>query len=205
MSHEETVYIIDDDPAMRDSLEFLLESAGFTVRLFDSATLFLATLQDLRQGCVVSDIRMPGMTGMDLLRTMKANGSTMSVIIMTGHGDIPLAVEAIKLGAADFFEKPFEDERLIGAIRTAIRKNENGVKSDAAAADVVSRIASLSQRERQVMNGLVAGMSNKLMAREYDISPRTIEVYRANVMTKMQAHSLSELVRFALRAGILDN
>jgi two-component system response regulator FixJ len=124
---------------------------------------------------------------------------------MTGHGDVPLAVEAMKLGAVDFLEKPFEDDRLIGMIETALRRAEAGAQSDAVTADIAARIATLSPRERQVMDGLVAGLSNKLIAREYDISPRTIEVYRANVMTKMEAGSLSELVRLAMRAGFLKD
>jgi two-component system response regulator FixJ len=147
---------------------------------------------------------MPGIDGMDLLRRLKANASSLPVIIMTGHGDIPLAVEAIKLGAIDFVEKPFEDERLIGMIEAAIQSADHA-KGDAVSAEIASRIASLSKRERQVMDGLVAGLSNKLIAREHNISPRTIEVYRANVMTKMQAHNLSELIRLALRAGILND
>jgi two-component system response regulator FixJ len=124
---------------------------------------------------------------------------------MTGHGDIPLAVEAIKLGALDFVEKPFEDDRLIGTIEAALQQSQDHLKNDAISIDIASRVASLSQRERQVMDGLVAGLSNKMIAREHNISPRTIEVYRANVMTKMQAHSLSELIRLALRAGILND
>jgi two-component system response regulator FixJ len=124
---------------------------------------------------------------------------------MTGHGDVPLAVEAMKLGAADFLEKPFEDERLIGMIDAALRKSEPDLKSDALTTEIQSRMATLSPRERQVMDGLVAGLSNKMIAMEYEISPRTIEVYRANVMTKMQARSLSELVRLALRAGVFKD
>lgn len=205
MSDKGNVYVIDDDPAMRDSLDFLLSSAGFKVTLFDTAADFLDARADLRSGCVVSDVRMPGIDGMDLLRRLKANASSMPVIIMTGHGDIPLAVEAIRLGALDFIEKPFEDDRLIGMIEAALRQNSDHTKSDAISAEIASRIASLSQRERQVMDGLVAGLSNKLIAREHNISPRTIEVYRANVMTKMQAHNLSELIRLALRAGILND
>ncbi|MDB5620308.1 response regulator FixJ [Tardiphaga sp.] len=205
MSLEGTVYVIDDDAAMRDSLEFLLDSAGFTVTLFDAASSFLEHLSGLPFGCVVSDIRMPGVNGMDLLRSLKTIRPDLPIIIMTGHGDIPLAVEAIKLGAKDFLEKPFEDERLIGSIRTALEHGENSARSKGVVSELASRIASLSQRERQVMDGLIAGLSNKLIARDYDISPRTIEVYRANVMTKMQARSLSELVRFAVRAGILED
>ena len=144
------------------------------------------------------------MDGMELLRQLNSvsGARKLPVIVMTGHGDVPLAVEAMKLGALDFLEKPFEDDRLIGMIETALSQNEGGAKSDAVTADMAARVASLTQRERQVMQGLVTGQSNKVIAREYDISPRTVEVYRANVMTKMQAGSLSELVRFAIRAGL---
>jgi two-component system, LuxR family, response regulator FixJ len=205
MPSKGNVYVIDDDEAMRDSLSFLLESAGFDVKLFESALKFLDALPELAFGCVVSDVRMPGLDGIELLKRMKARPGAFPIIIMTGHGDIPLAVEAMKLGAIDFLEKPFEDDRLITMIELAIRQAEPAAKSEALTQDIVARIATLSPRERQVMDGLIAGLSNKLIARDYDISPRTIEVYRANVMTKMQANSLSELVRLALRAGILDD
>ncbi|MDR6305209.1 two-component system response regulator FixJ [Nitrobacter vulgaris] len=205
MSHKGNVYVIDDDPTMRDSLDFLLGAANFNVTLFDAAADFLDAHSGLRFGCVVSDVRMPDINGMDLLRRLKATASPLPVIIMTGHGDISLAVEAMKLGAFDFVEKPFEDERLIGMIEAALQQSPNRTKSDDVSAEIASRIATLSQRERQVMDGLVAGLSNKLIAREHNISPRTIEVYRANVMTKMQAHNLSELIRLALRAGILND
>jgi two-component system response regulator FixJ len=148
---------------------------------------------------------MPGIDGIELLKRLKAGPALFPVVIMTGHGDVPLAVEAMKLGAVDFLEKPFEDDRLIGMIDAALKKAESGVKSEAITLEIVSRIEALSPRERQVMGGLIAGLSNKLIAREYDISPRTIEVYRANVMTKMQAGSLSELVRLAMRAGVLKD
>ena len=207
MSQSGKVYVIDDDPAMRDSLEFLLGSAGFTVSLFDSAQVFLNELPSMEAGCVLTDIRMPGLDGIELLRHLNSSAVArkLPVIIMTGHGDVPLAVEAMKLGALDFLEKPFEDERLIGMIEIALSQNDSGLKSEAITADMASRVASLTQRERQVMQGLVTGQSNKVIAREYDISPRTVEVYRANVMTKMQAGNLSELVRFAIRAGILKD
>ena len=201
------VYVIDDDAAMRDSLDFLLGSAGFSVRLFESAQVFLSELPELEAGCVVTDIRMPGIDGMELLRQL--NGASgvrkLPIIVMTGHGDVPLAVEAMKLGALDFLEKPFEDDRLIGMIEIALSQNDGGSRSDAVTAEMAVRVASLTQRERQVMQGLVSGQSNKVIAREYDISPRTVEVYRANVMTKMQASSLSELVRFAIRAGAFED
>jgi two-component system, LuxR family, response regulator FixJ len=199
------VYVIDDDEAMRDSLNFLLDSSNFEVTLFENAQQFLDTLSTLAFGCVVSDVRMPGIDGIELLKRMKALDSPFPIVVMTGHGDVPLAVEAMKLGAVDFLEKPFEDDRLIGMVETAIHQAETAVKSEAITHDIAARIATLSPRERQVMDGLIAGLSNKLIAREYDISPRTIEVYRANVMTKMQANSLSELVRLAMRAGLIKD
>jgi len=199
------VYVIDDDEAMRDSLSFLLESAGFDVTLFESALKFLDALPELAFGCVVSDVRMPGLDGIELLKRMKTRPGAFPIIIMTGHGDIPLAVEAMKLGAIDFLEKPFEDDRLITMIEMAVQRAAPAAKNQALTQDIVARVATLSPRERQVMDGLIAGLSNKLIARDYDISPRTIEVYRANVMTKMQANSLSELVRFAMRAGLLND
>jgi two-component system response regulator FixJ len=199
------VYVIDDDDAMRDSLNFLLESAGFDVTLFDSALNFLDASAELEFGCVVSDVRMPGLDGIELLKRMKIQHGAFPIVIMTGHGDVPLAVEAMKLGALDFLEKPFEDDRLITTIEMAIREAVPAAKSEALTQDIVARIATLSPRERQVMEGLIAGLSNKLIARDYDISPRTIEVYRANVMTKMQANSLSELVRLAMRGGLLND
>ena len=205
MSNKGKVYVIDDDEAMRDSLNFLLDSAGFSVTLFETAQKFIDVLPGLEFGCVVSDVRMPGIDGIELLKRMKAGHSTFPILIMTGHGDVPLAVEAMKLGAVDFLEKPFEDDRLIGMIEGAIRQAEPAARTEAVTHDIAARVATLSPRERQVMDGLIAGLSNKLIARDYDISPRTIEVYRANVMTKMQANSLSELVRLAMRAGLLKD
>ena len=205
MAHKGKVYVIDDDAAMRDSLDFLLGSVDFHVTLFESARNFLDVLPAIDFGCVVSDVRMPDIDGIELLKLLKGGGSLFPVVIMTGHGDVPLAVEAMKLGAMDFLEKPFEDDRLIGMIEAALKQAEPGIKIEAVTIEIQSRIASLSPRERQVMDGLIAGLSNKLIAREYDISPRTIEVYRANVMTKMQAASLSELVRLALRGGVFKD
>ena len=204
MARRGKVYVIDDDEAMRDSLSFLLGAADFDVTLFESAQHFLDSLPS-DFGCVVSDVRMPGIDGIELLKRLKASRSTLPVLIMTGHGDVPLAVEAMKLGAIDFLEKPIEDDRLIGMIDIALKQAESGARSEAATLDIAARVVTLSPRERQVMEGLVAGLSNKLIAREYDISPRTIEVYRANVMTKMQAGSLSDLVRLAIRAGAVKD
>ena len=205
MSLDGQVYVIDDDPAMRDSLDFLLGSAGFTVTLFESAVSFLDILPTLGFGCIVSDVRMPGIDGIDLLRRLQADGKSLPVVIMTGHGDVPLAVEAMKLGAIDFLEKPFEDDRLVGMILAGLRQKDDGAQAEAIKIELAARIASLSPRELQVLDGLIAGRPNKIIARDFDISPRTIEVYRANVMTKMQAGSISELVRLAIRAGHLKD
>jgi two-component system, LuxR family, response regulator FixJ len=205
MTYRGKVFVIDDDEAMRDSLEFLLGAANFEVTLFESAQHFLDALPSVELGCVVSDVRMPGIDGIELLKRLKTSRNSLPVLIMTGHGDVPLAVEAMKLGAVDFLEKPFEDDRLIAMIEVALKQAESGARSEAAALDIAARVESLSPRERQVMEGLVAGLSNKQIARDYDISPRTIEVYRANVMTKMLAGSLSELVRLAMRAGAIKD
>jgi two-component system response regulator FixJ len=200
MSAETIVHIVDDDSAMRDSLAFLLSAAGFDVKLHESAIQFLGSGAK-PEGCVVTDIRMPEMDGLELLRRLKASSPQLPVIVMTGHGDVPLAVEAMKLGAADFVEKPFDDEVLLGAIKSAIEQKRRHAVAGEVDPDIASRAASLSERERQVFEGLVAGHSNKVIANKLQISPRTVEIYRANVMTKMQAGSLSELVRFAMRAG----
>ena len=197
---ELAVFVVDDDDAMRDSLDFLLSSAGCAVRTFESAERLLEALTDSNCGCVVSDVRMPGIDGLELLRRIKATRPNLPVVIITGHGDVPLAVEAMKLGAADFVEKPFDDERLLGVVQAALA----GAPREADPANEIGvRVASLSPRERQVLDGLVAGLSNKAIARTHDISPRTVEVYRANLMAKMQAGSLSDLVRMAMRAGLL--
>ncbi|PRH89556.1 DNA-binding response regulator [Labrys okinawensis] len=199
------VFIIDDDAAVRDSLAFLLSTSGFAVTPFETAEHFLDALPRLGFGCVITDIRMPDIDGIELLKRVKATAGHLPVIVMTGHGDVPLAVEAMKLGAIDFMEKPFEDERLINVLHAAFEQSTKATKVAADASELAARLASLSPRERQVLNGLVAGLSNKEIAREYEISPRTVEVYRANVMTKMQAGSISELVRQAIRSGALGD
>ena len=198
------VHVIDDDDAMRDSLEFLLRTAKIEVRTYDSATAFLKAMPDGATGCVITDVRMPGLSGIDMLRQLKACGSTMPVIVMTGHGDIQLAVEAMKMGAADFLEKPFDDEALLMSVRAAIDRLQKDAQRESERADLTNRLASLSVREREVLEGLVAGKANKVIAFDLGISPRTVEIYRAHVMTKMNAGSLSELVRMALLAGVLE-
>jgi two-component system response regulator FixJ len=203
MANDGTVYVIDDDDAARDSLAFLFQTAQVDVRTYGSATEFLAAAPALAGGCVVTDIRMPQMDGLELLRRLKQLDLALPVIVMTGHGDIPLAVEAMKAGAADFFEKPFDDEAMLAAVRRALgRRREDRVR-DAERGAVQERLATLSARERQVLDGLVAGKPNKVIAFDLGISARTVEIYRANVMTKMNAASLSELVRMALIADIL--
>ena len=199
MPQNAKVYVIDDDPAMRDSLDFLLGSAGFNVRLFDSAQVFLNELANLEVGCVVTDVRMPGIDGIELLRRMHSGARKLPVIIMTGHGDVRLAVEAMKLGALDFLEKPFEDDRLIGMIETALSEQQNGSKSEAASADMAARVASLTQRERQVMQGLVTGQSNKAIARELGVSEGTIKVHLLAVFRVLDVHNRTAAVIAAQR------
>ncbi len=194
------VHIVDDDEAVRQSLAFLLSAAGIPVRLYESATTFLAALPGVQGGCLITDVRMPGMTGLHLLRELSSKSVPLPAIVITGHGDIRLAVEAMKAGAVDFIEKPFEEEAILRAVRLAERRGEmEGRQSEDDSAHS-ARLASLSERERQVFEGLVAGHSNKIIAYNLGISPRTVEVYRANLMTKMQAKGLSELIRMALLA-----
>jgi two-component system, LuxR family, response regulator FixJ len=202
MSGKGLVYVVDDDAAVRDSLELLLNSAGFETRAFASAEAFLSHPRAPGRVCLLSDIRMAGMSGIELLETMRGRGADCPVVLITGHGDVPLAVDAMKRGASDFLEKPFDDEHLIGAISVALARGASGAATSADP-EAAARVAELSRRERQVMEGLVKGLSNKAIARDYGISPRTVEVYRANVMKKMRAASLAELVQIALRAGVV--
>ncbi len=201
MPDNAVVHVIDDDDALRDSLSFLFASADIPVETYPSAAAFLEALPAIGTGCVVTDIRMPEISGMDLLRHLRESGSALPVIVMTGHGDVPLAVEAMRLGASDFLEKPFDDDALIASVRNAIDRQKATEQDDAARVEIRRKIDSLSARERQVLDGLVAGNPNKRIAYELGISPRTVEIYRANLMTKMQAGSLSELVRMVLLSG----
>jgi two-component system response regulator FixJ len=198
------VHVIDDDEALRESLVFLLGTAHLRVRTYESATAFLDALPRAEPGCIITDVRMPGISGVELLRRLKSLEAPFPVIVITGHGDVPLAVEAMKLGAVDFLEKPFEDDALVAAVQSALGRHEHDARHAAEKAEIFERIASLSERERQVLEGLVAGNPNKTIAFDLGISPRTVEIYRANVMTKMKAKSLSELVRMALVGGLLS-
>ncbi len=202
-SDNAAVHVIDDDDAARDALAFLLRSAKIDVRTYESATAFLQVASAVQTGCVITDVRMPDINGIDLLRRLRELKIGVPVIVITGHADVPLAVEAMKIGASDFLEKPFDDEVLLGAVRSALNKQDGDSKRKAAQADIESRLAGLSARERDVLEGLVAGHANKQIAFDLGISPRTVEIYRANLMTKMQAASLSDLVRMALIVGIL--
>jgi two-component system response regulator FixJ len=203
MGGSELVHIIDDDDALRDSLSFLLSSVGIKTKSFETAAGYANDPERGACGCILTDVRMPGMSGIDLLRKLKSDGITVPVIVMTGHGDVPLAVEAMKLGALDFVEKPFDDDALIGSVRAALGEAKRHSVHAEERTEIDARLAQLTARERQVLDGLVAGHPNKVIAYELGISPRTVEIYRANVMTKMQANSLSELVRMALVTGAL--
>ena len=197
------VHVIDDDEAFRESLVFLLQTAGLAVTSHASATDFLEAAAAADLGCIVSDVRMPGMTGIELLRRLKELGIGVPVIVVTGHGDVPLAVEAMKFGAVDFLEKPFDDEVLLASVRSALQERAGEAKRQTERTEIENRLAALSPRERDVLGGLVAGHANKQIAFDLGISPRTVEIYRANLKDKMQASSLSDLVRMALIAGIL--
>jgi two-component system response regulator FixJ len=205
MQPEATIYVIDDDEAVRQSIEFLLKTVGINVRSFESARAFFEVLAEIDGGCIVTDVRMPEITGIELLRRVREVKPDLPVILITGHGDVPLAVEAMKLGAADFLEKPFDDDLLIAAVRSALNQGADAAKRHAEIADINDKLAGLSNRERQVLEGLVAGKPNKVIAFDLGISPRTVEIYRANLMTKMGANSLSDLVRMAMLAGILES
>jgi two-component system, LuxR family, response regulator FixJ len=205
MAADAIVHVIDDDEAVRQSIEFLLRTSGVTALTYDSASAFLDVLPNIEAGCIITDVRMPGISGIDLLRRLGEMRIKMPVIVITGHGDVPLAVEAMKNGAIDFLEKPFEDELLLGSVRSALNRSLENAARDAERSEVEARLATLTNRERDVLEGLVAGKPNKIIAFDLAISPRTVEIYRANVMTKMEAASLSELVRMTLVVGVMKS
>jgi two-component system response regulator FixJ len=203
-SDADIVHVVDDDEAMRDSMAFLLRAENFQVKTYADAADFLNALPQIDTGCIVTDVRMPGMSGIELLQRLRELKVSLPVIVVSGHGDVPLAVEAMKTGALDFIEKPFDDEVFLHAVRMALSTHAVDSQREAQKATINSRLESLSNREREVLEGLVAGHPNKTIAFDLGISPRTVEIYRANVMEKMQAKSLSELVRMALVGGLLD-
>ena len=201
MSPNRCVYIVDDDEAVRDSLSVLLESKAFGVRSFRSAPEFLATAPSLPVGCLIIDIRMPEMDGLELQQHLTARSLNFPLIVITGHGDVPLAVRAMKAGAVDFIEKPFAAEAILNSLEAALSRL-NTLGEDPAKAKSTAKLALLSRRELQVLKGLLAGLPNKSIAYDLQISRRTVEIHRARLMDKTGARSLSELIRLALAAGV---
>ena len=205
MSTTDTVvHIVDDEEAVRNSLAFLLSSAGFAVRVHESATHFLAIAAQIKNGCLITDLRMPDMDGVELLRQLRDSDMLLPAIVITGHGDVQMAVDAMKNGAIDFIEKPFSDEVLIDSIGRAASRAAQRVQNESVLEQIRQRLASLSERERQVLKGVVGGQANKTIAFELGISPRTVEVYRAGLMSKMQARSLPDLVRMVMDLDLRD-
>lgn len=197
-----SVFIVDDDPAMRDSLTLMLRGAGFRARAFTSADDFLANLPEDKSACVITDVRMPGVEGPELVKRLKAlRGDSWPVIVITGHADVPLAVQLMKAGVVDFIEKPFDPQQILDSAGRCIAAL-SGLEADRAAREAAqARMATLTKRERQVFDALIEGCSNKEIALRLEISPRTVEIFRAKVMTKMQAANLSSLVRIGMRIG----
>jgi two-component system response regulator FixJ len=202
MPGDRRVYIVDDDEAVRDSLAVLLESKAYAVKSFASALEFLAAAPSLPVGCLIVDIRMPVMDGLELQERLNTGGLEFPMIVITGHGDVPLAVRAMKAGAVDFIEKPFASQAILDSLAAAFARLTAPGEGDAARITAQAKLALLSPREREVLQGLLAGLPNKSIAYDLAISPRTVEIHRARVMDKMAARSLSELIRVALAAGV---
>jgi two-component system response regulator FixJ len=192
------IHVVDDDEALRDSLAFLLEQADLEARMYDAPAALLARGAGLEPGCILTDVRMPGMTGLELVRRLRDLGAPHPIIVMTGHADVPMAIEAMKLGVSDFIEKPFDDDLLVAILQAALRQGAAERERQGERAAVQARLEALSARELEVLQGLVEGKPNKVIAYDLQISPRTVEVHRAHVMSKMQARSLSDLVRMSL-------
>jgi len=199
----QTVFVVDDDEAVRDSLGALLESVGFEVESFGSGADFLDRLDPKRGGCIVLDVRMPGLSGLEIQEKLTEKRITLPVIIITGHGDVPIAVQAIKAGAMDFIEKPFGDDIILESVGRALERGRRNKRDASSAVEIEARMARLTPRERDVLEQLVIGNPNKIIAHKLGISPRTVEIHRARVIEKMEARSLSHLVRLALTAGVV--
>ena len=202
MTNETPIFVVDDDDAVRDSLKALLEAEGLSVETYASGQAFLDSYDPSRRACLLLDVRMPDMTGLELQQKLAARPHKLSIIIITGHGDVPMAVKAMKAGAVDFIEKPYSDGTILESVNDALQSGAPGAGKGTAGEETAARIALLSRRERQVLDQLIIGQQNKMIAYELGISPRTVEIHRARVMAKMQAKSLSQLVRMALTAGI---
>lgn len=197
-----TVHVVDDDASIRDSLHVLLEASGFSVMTYKTATEFLIAAPFIAGGCVVTDIRMPHLSGLELQERLSSREVRLPVIVMTGQGDVPLAVRAMKAGAVDFLEKPFEDEQLIDAVERALQQSRTAEESERLAAAATRKLSELTPREREVFELLIAGLSTKAIANRLSASPRTIEVHRARVFGKLDADTLPEIVRIAQAAGV---
>ncbi len=204
-SDRSTVFVLDDDEAVRDSLRALLESAGLEVELFESGQDFLDDLDPASTGCLILDVRMPGLSGLEIQQKLTERRNSLPVIIITGHGDIPMAVKAMSAGAVDFIEKPFADDTLLKSVKRALSQPKKNLVDPESAGDLERRLGRLTPREREVLGQLVIGNPNKVIAHELGISPRTIEIHRARVIEKMNARNLSHLVRLAIVAGVLPD
>jgi two-component system, LuxR family, response regulator FixJ len=202
MIHNGTIHLVDDEDSVRRSTGFMLQLEGYDVRTYSSGIEFLDKVDKAEPGCILLDVRMPGMDGLEVQAELNARGLTMPIVVLTGHGDIATAVTAMRGGAADFIEKPFEKDALLSAVETALHRLDRKSEEETPEARAKQRIAVLTQREQDVLRGLVRGHPNKTIAYDLAISPRTVEVYRANVMTKLGVHSLSEVLRLAFAAGI---
>ena len=201
MTNIRRVYLVDDDDAIRRSAAFMLKTSNFIVETFASGVIFLKNVKELTPGCILLDVRMPEIDGLEVQRTLRECGITMPVIVMTGHGDVTVAVSAMKEGATDFIEKPFEKAVLIGAIDDAFAQLARADNGSQRATEAAVRLQILTPREREVLNGLVQGLPNKTIAYDLGISPRTVEIHRANLMMKLGVRSLSEALRIAFAAS----
>lgn len=202
LSPPPTVFIVDDDPAMLDSVSLLLESAGLSTECYSSARMFLETYRSHRPGCLILDVRMPEMSGLELQEVLTAHGANIPIIFITGHGDVPMSVKAMKAGALDFLEKPFDDETLVFCVRQALEQDAHARQVEAQNSSVAVRFSRLTEREQEVMSLVVTGRSNKEIALKLRCSHRTVEVHRSRLMAKMEAHTLPELVSMAAVCGL---
>lgn len=202
MANEPVVHVIDDDEGVRNSLTFLLDCSDIATRGYESAVQFLKAVPTMEHGCIITDVRMPEMSGMELIERLKGLGVTDPVIVITGHADVPMAIQALHAGVSDFIEKPFSHDAILIAVRAALARQQGRSEMEIERDDIRTRLATLSGREREVMEGLIEGKANKVIAYDLEISARTVEVYRANVMTKMRARTLSELVRMVMIARL---
>ncbi len=193
-----TVFLVDDDDAVRDSVSLLMRSAGLRTRQFDSASAFLEGYDQDQPGCLLLDVRMPGMSGLELQKELNKRNHTLPIVFISAHGDIPMAVEAVRRGAVDFIQKPFDDQELLSKVKQALAASEQRFAEETERLEICRRTASLTARERQVMSQVVRGKANKVIASDLGVSQRTVEIHRARVMEKMQAASLAQLVRMVL-------